>query len=139
MLTAKNVRLVLAGVVSVYGVVASVDHYPGVHLPVAVAAVLTAVGPVMLGIQHYLADPSTGSTPAAQPGDAVLVPKGATLAILPASVTPTPATPGAASPVGAQYPAPAPVASPAPQGPPVVPLAPEPPSPGPVAPPSPGA
>lgn len=60
-MTAKNIRLVIAGVVSVYGIVASVDHASGVHLPAAVAAVLTAAAPVMLALQHWLSDPSTGN------------------------------------------------------------------------------
>lgn len=68
MLTAKNARLAVATLVSIYGVVGSLDHAPGVHLPTAVAAVLTAVGPIMLALQHWLDDPTTGTGPQPAPG-----------------------------------------------------------------------
>jgi hypothetical protein len=60
------VRQVLAVLVSVYGVLTAV--VPALHLPVAVSSVLTAFGPTMLLLEHYLSDPSTGTTttPAAE-------------------------------------------------------------------------
>jgi len=58
-ITAASVRQVLAVLVSVYGVLSS--SVTTLHLPVAVSSVLTAFGPVMLVLQHYLSDPSTGT------------------------------------------------------------------------------
>ena len=123
-MNAKNLRLILGAVVSVYGVVASVDHAKGVHLPVAIAAVLTAVGPIMLGVQHWLSDPSTG-TPAPQSvvtlstsgqAAAVPVPQYSTIPPQPAPVAPP--APAAPSPAPAPLPdaSLAPVAPPAPGG-----------------------
>lgn len=63
-MTAKNARIVLAGLVSVYGVVSAADKTGGIHLPTAVSAVLVAAAPLMLALQHYLSDPSTGTPPA---------------------------------------------------------------------------
>ena len=59
-MTAKNFRLVAAAIVSAYGILSSVDHLNGLHLPVALAAILTSAAPVMLALQHYLSDPTTG-------------------------------------------------------------------------------
>lgn len=53
------VRQVLAVLVSIYGVLTAV--VPSLHLPVAVSTALTAFGPVMLLLEHYLSDPSTGT------------------------------------------------------------------------------
>ena len=56
---ASVARQVLAVAVSVYGVLtASVQS---LHLPPAISAILTAVGPIILAIEHYVADPSTGT------------------------------------------------------------------------------
>lgn len=53
------VRQILLVLVSVYGVLtASVNQ---LHLPTAVSAVLVAAGPVVLLLEHYLGDPSTGT------------------------------------------------------------------------------
>ncbi len=60
-MTAKNVRLVLAAVVSIYGVVSAAVKTNGLHLPPAVSAVLVAAAPIMLAVQHWLSDPSTGN------------------------------------------------------------------------------
>lgn len=58
---ASVVRQAAAVLVSVYGVLtASVS---ALHLPPAVSAVLTAVGPIILVVEHYVGDPSTGTTP----------------------------------------------------------------------------
>ena len=35
----------------------------GIHLPPAVSTVLVAAGSVILAIEHYVGDPSTGTTP----------------------------------------------------------------------------
>jgi hypothetical protein len=63
-MTAKNVRIVLATVVSIYGVLSAAVKTNGLHLPPAVSAVLVAAAPVMLAVQHWLSDPSTGTPPA---------------------------------------------------------------------------
>lgn len=56
---ASIVRQVLSVAVSIYGVLtASVQ---ALHLPVAVSTILTAFGPVMLALEHYVGDPSTGT------------------------------------------------------------------------------
>lgn len=97
------VRQVAAVLVSVYGVLTA--SVTGMKLPVGVSLVLTAVGPVILGIEHYVGDPSTG-TPATPPQVAQVPPQ------------PVPAAPVAvAAPVAAQ-PVPA---APAPVPPPLVP------------------
>lgn len=57
---ASVIRQVVAVIATIFGVLsASVST---LHLPVAVSAILTAAGPVILAIEHYVGDPSTGST-----------------------------------------------------------------------------
>ncbi len=56
---ASVVRQILAVLASVYGVVST--QVSSLHLPPAVAAILTAVGPIILAIEHFVADPSTGT------------------------------------------------------------------------------
>jgi hypothetical protein len=53
------VRQVLAVLVSVYGVLSA--SVTALHLPPAVSAILTAFGPVLLTVEHYVGDPSTGT------------------------------------------------------------------------------
>jgi hypothetical protein len=36
----------------------------GIHLPAAASTALTVAGALILGIEHYVSDPSTGTTPA---------------------------------------------------------------------------
>lgn len=66
--TISVLRQIGAILVSVYGVLTSTVH--PLHLPVAVSSVLVAFGPAILLLEHYLGDPSTGSstttTPVAQ-------------------------------------------------------------------------
>ena len=96
--TASVIRQVLAVLVSVYGVLtASVTP---LHLPVAVSSVLVAFGPLILALEHYLGDPSTGTsvvtTPIAQKQTAPVLPTVVTQVIPPyVGVTPAP-TPGVA-------------------------------------------
>ena len=61
------VRQVLAVLVTVYGVLTAC--IASLHLPPSVSTILVAAGPIMLAIEHYVSDPSTG-TPAvvAAPG-----------------------------------------------------------------------
>lgn len=56
---ASVVRQILAVLASAYGVLsASISQ---LHLPPAVSSILVAVGPVILAIEHFVADPSTGT------------------------------------------------------------------------------
>lgn len=65
---ASAVRQVVAVAASVYGVLsASISQ---LHLPPAISAVLTAAGPIVLAVEHYVADPSTGTEPVVQALDA---------------------------------------------------------------------
>ena len=57
---ASIVRQILAVLVTIYGVLSATVS--ALHLPPAISAVLTAVGPVLLTVEHYLGDPSTGTT-----------------------------------------------------------------------------
>jgi hypothetical protein len=60
---ASVVRQVLAVLVSVYGVLTA--SVTALHLPPAVSTALVAFGPVLLSIEHFVADPSTGTATAA--------------------------------------------------------------------------
>ena len=58
---ASIVRQVLAILSVAFGVItASVSS---LRLPVAVSTVLTIAGAVILAVEHYVSDPSTGTTP----------------------------------------------------------------------------
>ena len=60
---ASIVRQILAVAGIVMGVLtASVSS---LHLPIALSSILTVAGAVILAIEHYVADPSTGTTPMA--------------------------------------------------------------------------
>ena len=99
--TASVIRQVLAGLVSVYGVLtASVTP---LHLPVAVSSVLVAFGPLILALEHYLGDPSTGTsvvtTPIAQKQTAPVLPTVVTQVIPPyVGVSPAPVVATAPTP-----------------------------------------
>lgn len=59
------IRQVLGVVATAFGIItASVSS---LHLPPAVSAILTAAGPIILAIEHYVSDPSTGTTNAPPP------------------------------------------------------------------------
>ena len=63
---ASIVRQILAVAGIVMGVLtASVSS---LHLPVAISSILTVAGSVLLAIEHYVADPSTGTTSFAKEG-----------------------------------------------------------------------
>lgn len=67
---ASIVRQVLAVVAVVFGVLtASVS---ALHLPPAVSTALATIGGILLTVEHYVSDPSTG-TPAPTPTPAVPV------------------------------------------------------------------
>ena len=59
------VRQILAVLVSVYGVLSA--SVSALHLPPAVSSILVAFGPVLLTIEHYVGDPSTGTPTPAKP------------------------------------------------------------------------
>ena len=52
-------RQALGVLVSIYGILSAQSVAP--HLPVALTAILAAVGPVVIVIQQYLDHPSTGT------------------------------------------------------------------------------
>jgi hypothetical protein len=60
---ASILRQALAVISVVMGVVTA--SVTALHLPTAVSSILVVVGGVILAIEHYVADPSTGSTPLA--------------------------------------------------------------------------
>jgi hypothetical protein len=100
---ASVVRQVLAVLVSVYGVLSATVS--SLHVPPAVSAVLTAFGPVLLAVEHYVGDPSTGTpTSTAHPAlsaggttTVVTVPPGST-----GTATVTPVGPSAEQVAAAQ-------------------------------------
>src|ERR1035437_7495902 len=106
--TASVIRQVLAVLVSVYGVLtASVNP---LHLPVAVSTVLVAFGPVLIALEHFLSDPSTGTsvvtTPIAQKQTAPVLPTVVT------QITPTVLAPPVTAPNSAPIAPPTPGALP---------------------------
>ena len=58
---AAVLRQTLAVVATLYGIVAA--SMTAFHLPIAVCTVLVAAGPAILAIEHFVSDPSTGTTP----------------------------------------------------------------------------
>lgn len=58
----KAARLVVAFLISVYGVLTQANSH--LHLSPFVSGVLASAFPILLAIQHYLSDPSTGNTAA---------------------------------------------------------------------------
>ena len=107
---ASVARQVLAVAVSVYGVLT--QNIAALHIPAAAATVLIAFGPLLLAIEHFVSDPSTGSasavvsaTPAAGPQVAKIIADAeAELAKLKASVTPQTTVTGVSTPVVAASP-----------------------------------
>lgn len=68
--TSSIVRQVIAiAAVVMGGLTASLSS---LHLPPAVSTALVAFGGILLSVEHYVSDPSTGTPPAASP-----VPSGA--------------------------------------------------------------
>lgn len=62
---ASIARQVGGMIVSIYGILTLTAHNLNIHSGPA-SAVLVAVGPIILAIEHYVADPSTG-TPVVPP------------------------------------------------------------------------
>lgn len=58
-------RQTLAVLGIVFGVLT--QSVQGLHLPVAVSSIITIGGAVILAIEHYVSDPSTGSTSTSVP------------------------------------------------------------------------
>jgi hypothetical protein len=56
---ASVIRQVAAVAASIYGVLSA--SVASLHLPTAISAILTAIGPIILAIEHYVGDPSTGT------------------------------------------------------------------------------
>lgn len=83
---ASVVRQVLAVLVSVYGVLsASIGQ---LHLPPAVSAILVSFGPVLLSIEHFVGDPSTGNAVTTTTTTTATPPP----VVTPPSTTPNPVT-----------------------------------------------
>lgn len=62
-MTPQSVAAVIRQVLAIAAVVmgALTSALSGIHLPPAVSAVLAAGGLVLLNVEHYLSDPSTGN------------------------------------------------------------------------------
>jgi hypothetical protein len=100
---ASIIRQVLAVLVSVYGVLSATVS--SLHVPPAVSAILTAFGPVLLAVEHFVGDPSTGTPttpakPTVGPTTVVTVPPGSTGTA--AVTSPAPAGPTASQVAEAQ-------------------------------------
>jgi hypothetical protein len=68
--TAALLRHILLFIVSAFGIIT--QSVTALHLPLAVSSVMTAAYPVLLFIEHFVADPSTGTpTPPAPPAPPV--------------------------------------------------------------------
>jgi hypothetical protein len=81
-------RQVLAVLGVVFGVLT--QAIPAMHLPTAVSSVLVVAGGVILAIEHYVADPSTGTTGAVPTQSyAVVDPSTGTVATIVPSPVPT--------------------------------------------------
>jgi hypothetical protein len=71
-----NVQQVAAILRQVFAIAAVVvgaltSSVSAIHLPPAVSSVLVAAGGVILAIEHYVSDPSTGTTTAAPAGQTI--------------------------------------------------------------------
>lgn len=69
-------RQILAYVSIAFGILT--QAVSGIHLPVAMSTVLTVIGGVLINVEHYVSDPSTGtpaSPVAAAPVAVVSAPK----------------------------------------------------------------
>jgi len=62
---ASVIRQVLAVLVSVFGVLTA--NQTVLHLPAWASSILIAFGPVLLTLEHYLGDPSTGTPTTTKP------------------------------------------------------------------------
>ena len=65
---ASVARQILAIAAITFGVLTQSDS--SLHLPVLISSILTVAGSVIIAIEHYVGDPSTG-TPAVTPPQAV--------------------------------------------------------------------
>lgn len=72
----QQVASILRQVVAIAAVVmgALTASLSSIHLPTGVSAALAAVGGVILAVEHYVSDPSTGSTPPPAPPSTPVVP-----------------------------------------------------------------
>lgn len=75
-MTTQQISSIARQALAILGVVFGIltQSVSSLHLPVAVSTALTLGGAVILGLEHYLSDPSTGTPtylqqpPVAQPG-----------------------------------------------------------------------
>ena len=59
-ISAASIRQVIAIVVSIYGVLTSTVSQMNIH-NAATSAILASFGPLIIALQHWLSDPSTGT------------------------------------------------------------------------------
>jgi hypothetical protein len=71
--TAAFLRHALLLIVSVFGVLT--QSVGTLHLPLAVSSIMTAAYPVLLLVEHFVADPSTGTTPPPAPPTPTIPPR----------------------------------------------------------------
>jgi hypothetical protein len=79
MLNTQSVAAIGRQVLAILGIIFGVltQSIGSMHLPVAVSSVLTIGGTLILAIEHYVGDPSTGTPakpPAPAPAPPVVVP-----------------------------------------------------------------
>lgn len=63
-MTAQQIAAIARQVLAIAGIVMGVitASVSGLHLPTAVSSILVIAGSVVLAIEHYVGDPSTGTT-----------------------------------------------------------------------------
>ena len=68
-ITKQSAASVLRQVLAIAGIVMGVltASVTSLHLPVVMSTILTVAGAVILAIEHYVSDPSTGTTPPSVP------------------------------------------------------------------------
>jgi hypothetical protein len=66
-MTIQSISSIARQVLAIAGIVMGVvtASVTQLHLPTAVSSILVVAGSVILAIEHYVGDPSTGSTPPA--------------------------------------------------------------------------
>jgi len=84
-ITKQNAGSIARQTLAVLGIIFGVltQSVSSLHLPIAISTAITIGGSLLLAIQHYVADPSTGSTNAPPP---VVVSVPAVTAIVPPAV-----------------------------------------------------
>jgi hypothetical protein len=68
-ITTQNAGSIARQTLAILGIIFGIlsQSVSSLHLPIAMSTAITIAGSVLLAIQHYVADPSTGSTNAPPP------------------------------------------------------------------------